>query len=95
MFSSISCKGFHITLDIFCIKESIIMSIRRVILKSITTCYRLERTQFELPEVDGNGSVLDSVCMLRDDLLAAKCALHGQVYIFSLEKAMDRRKFNK
>ncbi|XP_045620154.1 leucine-rich repeat and WD repeat-containing protein 1 isoform X2 [Procambarus clarkii] len=56
---------------------------------------RLERTEFMLPEVDGNGSVLDSVCMLRDDLLAAKCALHGQIYIFSLARALKKRALNK
>ncbi|XP_064082369.1 leucine-rich repeat and WD repeat-containing protein 1-like [Macrobrachium nipponense] len=67
----------------------------KIDMEKIEANERLERTQFDLPEVDGNGSVLDSVCMLRDDLLAAKCALHGQIYIFSLEKALNQRKFNK
>lgn len=56
---------------------------------------RLERTEFILPEVDGNGSVLDSVCMVRDDLLAAKCALHGQIYIFSLAETLKLRTESK
>ncbi|KAG0694202.1 Leucine-rich repeat and WD repeat-containing protein 1 [Chionoecetes opilio] len=56
---------------------------------------RLERIEFVLPEVDGNGSVLDSVAMLRDDLLAAKCALHGQIYVFSITKAINSAKYNK
>lgn len=67
----------------------------KIDMKRIEDNERLERTEFVLPEVDGNGSVLDSVCMLRDDLLAAKCALHGQIYVFSLEKALSQRKLNK
>ncbi|XP_071536280.1 leucine-rich repeat and WD repeat-containing protein 1-like isoform X2 [Panulirus ornatus] len=64
-------------------------------LQKIEASDRLERTEFILPEVDGNGSVLDSVCMLRDDLLAAKCALHGQIYIFSLSRTLKKRTMNK
>ncbi|KAK8732175.1 hypothetical protein OTU49_007220 [Cherax quadricarinatus] len=67
----------------------------KIDMKKIETNDRLERTEFMLPEVDGNGSVLDSVCMLRDDLLAAKCALHGQIYIFSLARALKKRTGDK
>ncbi|KAK7083950.1 hypothetical protein SK128_003393, partial [Halocaridina rubra] len=55
----------------------------------------LERTEFALPMVDGHASVLDSICMLRDDILAAKCALHGMIYLFSIEKAISQRKATK
>ncbi|XP_042232743.1 leucine-rich repeat and WD repeat-containing protein 1-like isoform X1 [Homarus americanus] len=67
----------------------------KIDMQKIETNDRLERTEFLLPEVDGNGSVLDSVCMLRDDLLAAKCALHGQIYIFSISRSLKKRTMAK
>ncbi|XP_050692825.1 leucine-rich repeat and WD repeat-containing protein 1-like isoform X1 [Eriocheir sinensis] len=67
----------------------------KVDLKKIEAGESLERLEFVLPEVDGNGSVLDSISMLRDDLLAAKCALHGQIYVFSVSKALSVAKLNK
>lgn len=66
-----------------------------VLLHHCCPIFRLERTMFVLPEVDGNGTVLDSVVMVRDDLLAAKCALHGQIYIFSLKEAIKKRTASK
>ncbi|XP_063850199.1 leucine-rich repeat and WD repeat-containing protein 1-like isoform X2 [Scylla paramamosain] len=67
----------------------------KVDLQKIEANERLERMEFVLPEVDGNGSVLDSIAMLRDDLLAAKCALHGQIYVFSVSRALGAAKYNK
>ncbi|XP_037783932.1 leucine-rich repeat and WD repeat-containing protein 1-like [Penaeus monodon] len=67
----------------------------KIDMQKIENNERLERTEFILPEVDGNGSVLDSVCMVRDDLLAAKCALHGQIYIFSLAETLKLRTESK
>ncbi|KAK3876780.1 hypothetical protein Pcinc_018457 [Petrolisthes cinctipes] len=67
----------------------------KIDMKKVETNERLERTMFVLPDVDGNGTVLDSVVMVRDDLLAAKCALHGQIYIFSLKEALKKRTVTK
>lgn len=56
---------------------------------------RLEVTKVDLP-VPGvlgtdKGSVVDSIVLVRDTVLAAKCALHARIYIISLTTLLEKR----
>ncbi|MCL4130163.1 UNVERIFIED_CONTAM: hypothetical protein GTU68_051455 [Idotea baltica] len=41
-----------------------------------------------------SGTVVDSICLIRDNILALKCALHGFIYLFNISKHLDDATYN-
>ncbi|RXG52013.1 Leucine-rich repeat and WD repeat-containing protein 1 [Armadillidium vulgare] len=44
--------------------------------------------KIDLPIVKEAGNVVDSICLIRDNILAFKCALHGSIYICNLSQCI-------
>lgn len=53
---------------------------------------RLDRIEFILPHSEELGAVVDTITMLRDDILAVKCALHAKIYVIKLSNLVKEVK---
>ncbi|XP_076068008.1 leucine-rich repeat and WD repeat-containing protein 1-like isoform X2 [Oratosquilla oratoria] len=49
---------------------------------------RLDFMQFQLPKASQPTTVVDSIILVRDDILAVKCPLHGLIYVFRISDAL-------
>ena len=57
--------------------------------------FRLEKIEFILPNKKNNGSCVDSITLVRDDVIAFKCALNGSIHVFSLSNTLNHSSYNR